>query len=96
MAANEKSFVVTAFDTDSGAPVYLDESGAWVPDLQKAHPRPEAESDAMVHARMAEDQRAVCDPYHFPVEVRGGRVDPLSVRETIRSSGPTTRLRRPD
>ena len=51
---------------------------------------------SLVKEREDNDQRQVCDPYAFKVEVRDGKIDPLSVRETIRSQGPTTPLRRPD
>jgi hypothetical protein len=43
-----------------------------------------------------EQERIVCDPYAIQVSLTSEGLDPLSARETIRATGPTTRLRRPD
>ena len=96
MADKTSLFLVTAFTTDEGYPVYLRADGSWSRDIQEAGPVPEDQSTALVKEREDNDQRQVCDPYAFKVEVRDGKIDPLSVRETIRSQGPTTPLRRPD
>lgn len=90
-------FVITANETDSGTPVYLQEDGGWTRHLAQAFALDsEQERDALVAAAAAEQQRAVCDPYWFNVASNEQEIDPLSVREWIRANGPTSPLRRPD
>lgn len=89
-------FVISASLTDTGAPTYLTRDGGWSPDLQAALPvESEAERDALLEAALRQE-RLVSDPYFFDVRVEGGAIDPLSTRERIRATGPTTRIRRPD
>ena len=88
--------VVTARWLADGAPVYLTAAGAWSRSLQEAKPLPSAEGEAEATQRAKNEQRLVADPYTFPVALRGGEIDALSTRERIRSTGPTTRIRRPD
>jgi hypothetical protein len=57
---------------------------------------PPKEGEAEAATRGERDQRQVADPYTFKVELKGGQIDALSTRERIRSTGPTTRIRRPD
>ena len=89
-------YVISAAFTLDGAPAYLVGDGSWSRRLQDAAtlPSPQARDE---HLQLAQSQEAdVCDPYSFMVRVEGGQIDPLSARETIRSQGPTTRVRRPD
>jgi sulfite reductase (NADPH) hemoprotein beta-component len=88
--------VVTARLLADGAPAYLDGTGAWSRSLRDAVVLPAAEGEKVAKERSQTDQRVVCDPYAFKVEVRGGEIDPLTARERIRANGPTIRMRRPD
>ncbi len=89
-------FVVSAADTDSGAPVYMRFDGSWTRSLAEATAvESEAQRDSMI-ATALEQERAVCDPYAFNVVVEEGRPTALSVRERIRAQGPSTPIRRPD
>ena len=96
MAEDNELYVVSAFYTDDGAAAYLQADGTWTGDLQKAKPVDASKRDEWIDIKARDDQRAVCDPYGFKVEVKDGVIDPLSARETIRAKGPTTRVRRPD
>jgi len=96
MSQSDALFVVTASFTDDGAPAYLTADGGWSRALQDAQPMHADAQERQVAERSAHDQRAVCDPYAFKVEVTAGVIDPLTAREHIRAKGPTTRLRRPD
>lgn len=95
MSADGNYFVVTANTTDEGAPVYLKEDGSWTRALAEAATFDQPRAAERVKAA-AKREREVCDPYSFEVRVEEGRIEPMSVRETIRSTGPTTRVRRPD
>jgi hypothetical protein len=89
-------YVVTANTTDAGYPVYLRADASWSGSLLDAHPvSTEEERDALL-AKASAQERAVCDPYAFKVNVEGGKAVATTARERIRSLGPTTPLRRPD
>jgi len=89
-------FVVTANTTDAGLPVYLRPDASWTASLEEAHPiSTEAERDALLSEAKAQE-RQVCDPYAFKVNVEDGKAVATTTRERIRSAGPTTPLRRPD
>ena len=89
-------FVITANLTDDGAPVYLREDGTWSQDLRKALTTDdEARRDDLL-AQAAQQERLVCDPYAFKVNVEDGHAVASTARERIRSEGPTTPLRRAD
>ncbi|MEM6296547.1 MAG: DUF2849 domain-containing protein [Myxococcota bacterium] len=97
MARSQGShFVVTANTTDSGAPVYLRHDRTWTPAIADAHPAADTQErdDLLAFARSQED--SVCDPYAFKANVEAGRVVATNNRERIRSTGPTTPLRRDD
>jgi hypothetical protein len=89
-------FVITANLTDDGAPVYLREDGHWSPRLQEAlATTDEAHRDALLQDAATQERR-VCDPYAFKVNLERGVATASTARERIRSAGPTTPLRRPD
>jgi hypothetical protein len=89
-------WVVTAAFTEDGAPAYRTPVGGWSRVIDEAALlESETDRDSSVNAALAEE-RVVCDPYAFQVVPENGKVNPLSARETIRATGPTTRLRRPD
>ncbi len=89
-------FVVTANTTDDGSAVYLRADGGWATRLREAWAiGSESERDvALAEARSQE--RHICDPYAFRVEVDPDGPRATNVREQIRGTGPTTPLRRPD
>lgn len=96
MGDSEEMVVITARWLADGAPVYWTPKGEWSRDFQQSDVLPASRGEAEA-ARLGQvDQRHVADPYTFKVERRGSALDALSTRERIRSTGPTTRIRRPD
>jgi hypothetical protein len=96
MVEENELVVVTARWLADGAPVYLTPAGTWSRSLQEAKTLSTADGETEAALRTKNDQRVVADPYTFRVELKGGEIDALSARERIRSTGPTTRIRRPD
>jgi Protein of unknown function (DUF2849) len=96
MGESEELVVITARWLADGAPVYFTAQGAWSRDFQQSAVLPSAEGEAEAARLSSSAQREVADPYTFKVERRGGVLDALTTREKIRSTGPTTRIRRPD
>ena len=96
MVDENELVVVTARWLADGAPVYLTPAGTWSRSLQEAKLLPSADGEAEAQKRTKDEQPLVADPYTFKVEKKGNEIDALSTRERIRSTGPTTRIRRPD
>jgi hypothetical protein len=96
MGESEELVVITARWLADGAPVYFTSQGAWSRDFQQSNVLPAKEGEAEAARLGLSDQRLVADPYTFKVERRDGVLDALTTRERIRSTGPTTRIRRPD
>lgn len=96
MVDENELVVVTARWLADGAPVYLTPGGTWSRSLQEAKLLPTADGEAEAEKRTKDEQPLVADPYTFKVEKKGNEIDALSTRERIRSTGPTTRIRRPD
>lgn len=96
MVDENELVVVTARWLADGAPVYLTPAGTWSRSLQEARVLPTADGEAEAQKRTKDEQPLVADPYTFKVEKKGNEIDALSTRERIRSTGPTTRIRRPD
>jgi hypothetical protein len=96
MGESEELVVITARWLADGAPVYLTAQGAWSRDFQQSEVFPADMGEAEAAKRQQTDQAVTADPYTFKVERRAGVLDALSTRERIRSTGPTTPLRRPD
>lgn len=89
-------FVISAGSTETGAPIYLTEPGAWSPHLAEARVLSgEAEAASLLTAS-ARQEREVTDPYVVAVAIADGAPKPVTAREAIRATGPTTRVRRPD
>ena len=90
-------WVVTGKLTDDANNVWRRADGTWSRDLQEAGLlNDEASAKALVAAAVANEQRLITDPYVIEVYSKDGPIDPLSVRERIRATGPTVRIRRPD
>ncbi|HEX5659183.1 MAG TPA: DUF2849 domain-containing protein [Polyangiales bacterium] len=96
MGESEELVVITARWLADGAPVYLTAKGEWSRDFQQSKVFPAEAGEAEAAKRGQSDQPLVADPYTFKIERRDGSLDALSTRERIRSTGPTTPLRRPD
>jgi hypothetical protein len=96
MVDENELVVVTARWLADGAPVYLTPAGSWSRSLQEAKLLPTADGEVEAARRAQDEQPLVADPYTFKVEKKGNEIDALSTRERIRSTGPTTRIRRPD
>jgi hypothetical protein len=90
-------WVVTGKFTDDATNVYRRADGTWSRDLQEAGLlNDEPSAKAIVTAAVANEQRLITDPYVIEVFAKDGTIDALSMRERIRASGPTVRIRRPD
>lgn len=89
-------FVISAGLTSTGAPAYLRADGGWSTTLQEAYPAISEEERDRLLAEALRQEREVCDPYAFAVNLVQGKIDPLSAREKIRATGPTVPYRRPD
>ncbi len=96
MGDSEELVVITARWLADGAPVYFTAQGEWSRDFQQSAVWPEEAGEAEAARLNQTAQRWVADPYTFKVERRNGALDALTTRERIRSTGPTTRIRRPD
>ena len=85
-------WMITGNATDDGAPIYLQANGRWSRDLAEGlvltaeDPRDEQ----LAAAKRAE--RVVCDPYLIEVRHAANRLEPASLRERIRATGPTIAL----
>ena len=79
--------VVSANDLVTGAVVFLDASGNWVPAIGAAAPF--ADRDAAEVALLAARQASIVDP--FVVDQKDGQEGPaaMTLRNAIRAYGPT-------
>lgn len=89
-------FVITANATDDGASLYLRPDRTWSRQLSEALATDDEATRDELLALAARQQRLVCDPYAFKVELDGDTPVATTARERIRAEGPTTPLRRPD
>lgn len=88
--------VISASETDTGAPLYLAVGGHFSPKLSDALPiSNEEERDQLLSDALGRE-REISDPYTFMVVLEDGVPVALSARELIRATGPTTVMRRPD
>ena len=89
-------FIVTANTTDDGGPVYMTQEHTWTTQLPEAHATQSEDARDELLAVARTQERQVCDPYAFKVELSDGVPTPTTARERIRATGPTTPIRRPD
>lgn len=86
--------IITANRTDDGSVVYLRADRAWTASLAEARLfEDDSERDALIAWAADAQQRDVCDPYSFPVDVGPEGPVPRSTRERIRAGGPAPVLR---
>ncbi len=82
--------ILTANRLTDGRIVYHAEDGGWAESLDGARVFDTHEvNEAEAAGRRDEDARLIVGAYLFPVEAEGGAIRPLSMRERIRSGGPT-------
>ena len=85
--------VITASSLALGHVVYLRQEGEccrWLSDIQAATLFGDNDLEAaMASAAAAVAANEIVDPYAIAVDVRGGGIGPLSLRERIRAHGPT-------
>jgi hypothetical protein len=88
---------VTANYLGNGAVVFLAENGRWSPNVNDSAVAGDVSTAAalMAIANKAAADQLVVGPYLFEVSAEGGRVRPLSARESIRAAGPTVEEREP-
>ena len=84
--------VVTANRLVDGIVVYLAPDGSWTEDLDRARIAETEDETKVLEEEAAKDVKArkVVSVYPMEVAVKGGAVDPLSVREKIRAAHRTT------
>ncbi|HEX9752690.1 MAG TPA: DUF2849 domain-containing protein [Methyloceanibacter sp.] len=84
--------VVTANRLIDGIVVYLAPDGSWTEEIDRARLAETEEETKVLEAEAdkAMKARTVVAVYPMPVEIKGGVVDPLSVRERIRAAHRTT------
>ncbi|MFT4570162.1 MAG: nucleotide-binding universal stress UspA family protein [Hyphomicrobiaceae bacterium] len=87
---------ITASHTSDGSVVYVAPDGTWVASLDRAAVWPDETTAAHPLALARADEITVCDAYLIDVEISDGHPVVSSVRERIRATGATTRLRRPN
>ncbi len=85
--------ILTANRLIDGEAVYLTADCGWSPWLDDSDPAETPDGEAVLLARAAHAvaECEVLDPYLMPVAAEGGRLKPLSQRETIRAKGPSVR-----
>ncbi len=83
--------VVTAWLSASGRVVYLTRDRNWSEDLADAEVLTGVSANDIL-AWAARDQTRVADPYFMQVTPEGKVAGRETIRETIRSKGPTTHL----
>lgn len=85
--------ILTANRLIDGEVVYLTADSfwsLWLDESDRAE-TPDGEEVLVARAEHAVAEREVVDPYLMPVLDDGGRLRPLSQRETIRAKGPSVR-----
>ncbi len=96
MAEQNLLQIITASTTESGAAVYMRGDSTWTLQIEAATAfEPGPGLDKML-AVATSQEGIVCDPYVMEVRREKGGLRPLSIREEIRSQGPTTPVRRGD
>ena len=85
---------ITANRLRDGEVVFLGEGGRWVESFAEAALFPRAEADAVLAPakEKAEREQFAVDIYTFEVEDQDGVPVPATMRERIRTAGPTVRL----
>jgi hypothetical protein len=86
--------VVTANRLTDGRVVFLDAHGAWVERLAEAAPFSDksALEAATKHAEQDVAGNLVVDVFAFEVKVDGATISAITLRDKIRTRGPTVRL----
>lgn len=86
--------IVTANDLRSGAVVYRSRDGHWLGDVTEAEiaESEAAAADLLARAQADHDRAAIVEPVLIAIRREGGFVRPASLRELIRSAGPTIAL----
>ena len=89
-ASNTKS-VISANRLGDGVVVFIGRGGEWVEGLGQARLFAHAEEaeNCLVRARADEAANLVVDCYSFVVKTEGGKISPVTLRDSIRASGPT-------
>ena len=96
MAELNPLHIITASTMESGAAVYMREDSTWTSQIEEAAAFESGpELDKML-AVATSQEGSVCDPYVMDARRERGGLRPLSIREEIRSQGPTTPVRRGD
>ena len=89
-------YIITGSLTLEGDVAYLREDGSWTGDLGESLLFGSKEEAQLRLAEIAAMEAVITEPYVFEAEKTDDGIRPISARETLRSAGPSTRLRRPD
>ncbi len=82
--------VITAWDVRTGRSVYRAADGAWLDDIAGAAVLTGDAAEAALAAAKG-DERKILDPYVMEVSTAGAVAGRETLRETIRTQGPTFR-----
>ena len=98
MKSKDSLKVLTANRLTDGEAVWFGADGQWIETLQGAEAAETPELIEALEAVAARDVAAnlVIDAAIIDVRRVDGSLSPVRLRERIRATGPTTRLRRPD
>jgi len=83
--------MITANRLSDGVVVYLDAKSGWVEDFRSGLVLEDAagRDSALAQGEVAAQANLVVEPYAIELEMRAGHLAPRTLRERIRSQGPT-------
>jgi len=86
--------MVTANTLKEGAVVFMTASGGWSQNVNDGKTVTAEEADTLLESAAASvADCSIVAPYLIEVEVAGGKVRPVRLREQIRAKGPTIQFR---
>lgn len=86
-------WMITGNATEQGAPIYLQANGRWTHRLADGLALSSEEQRDRLLAQAKASERIVCDAYVIEVRQGARGLEPTSLRERIRTEGPTILLR---
>lgn len=84
--------MITGSATESGQPVYMRSDGSWTTVFAEGWSSEQVEQRDHMLRMAQQNEKVVCDPYVIEVSIASGMLQPGSLREQIRATGPTVKL----